>query len=293
MEVAGYTKSFRRKWTHHVFRNLRDAAVWSWMTDSAAWKDTKVRFGERVIELKRGQLVTSERFIADGFCMDRQVVRRLWDALEDEQMITREKTHGGTIITICNYDKYQSQTEVENPPANPGQTHVEPTPNPNKNEGNKYNEDKSLNADFDEWYSAYPLRKGRGQALKAYRAARKKAEAASLLAGAKRYAADPKRKPDFTQYPATWLNGEGWLDESAPALAAEQKPDPEKVYQQRVSMVRKGVRSARDPITNDEIAEMLRKSLVTPEEAERYGYLPPDAGLVKFDVRKLVGGIGR
>src|SRR5690606_25804580 len=36
--------------------------------------------------------------------------------------------------------------------------------------------------EFDDWYAAYPRKKGKGQALKAYRAARKKADAQTLLA---------------------------------------------------------------------------------------------------------------
>ncbi len=131
---GGYTRSYRRKWDNPVFRNLRDAGIWSWMTDSAVWKDTKIRFCDRLIFIKRGQLVTSERFVASGFDVDRQVIRRIWDALEDEQMITRQKTHGGTLITICNYDIYQPSGELENPLNLPSQTHVKPTSNPNKKE---------------------------------------------------------------------------------------------------------------------------------------------------------------
>jgi hypothetical protein len=78
-------------------------------------------------------------------------------------------------------------------------------------------------AEFDAWYAEYPLRRDRGHAWSAYRKARKKTDAETLLAGAKRYASDPARKPDFTAHPATWLNGERWLD-----AAAAAKPRPEK-----------------------------------------------------------------
>lgn len=83
-------------------------------------------------------------------------------------------------------------------------------------------EDKIL-LEFEQWYAVYPLHKGRGQALKAYRLARKKATPDQLLAGAKRYREDPKRNPDFTKHPATWLHGECWKDESAAAQARQSR----------------------------------------------------------------------
>jgi len=78
----------------------------------------------------------------------------------------------------------------------------------------------SFEADFAEWYSRYPRKVARGSALKAYIAARKKASAQELLDGIARYRAT---KPDYADWahPATWLNGERWLDEPAPAEKQE------------------------------------------------------------------------
>lgn len=70
--------------------------------------------------------------------------------------------------------------------------------------------------EFADWYHEYPLHKGRGQAEQAYGRARRKATAAQLLDGARRYAQDPQRDAKFTAHPATWLNGERWLDEPGP-----------------------------------------------------------------------------
>ena len=67
--------------------------------------------------------------------------------------------------------------------------------------------------EFEEWYRAYPRREARGAAHKAYLAARKTADAATLLAAAK--AAQKKyTDPKFTPMPATWLNQQRWLDEA-------------------------------------------------------------------------------
>lgn len=85
-------------------------------------------------------------------------------------------------------------------------------------------EEKDNTPGFEVWYSAYPRHVGRGQAAKAYRAALRKADAATLLAGAQRAARQYAGKdPEFVPYPATWLNGERWLDQ-APAATARVIP---------------------------------------------------------------------
>ena len=66
--------------------------------------------------------------------------------------------------------------------------------------------------DFEAWYAAYPKKVARALALKAYRAARKKADAQTLLAGVdgSRLMA---RGRQYCPNPASWLNQERWLDE--------------------------------------------------------------------------------
>lgn len=143
MSDDGWTKSYRRKWRHPVFRNFRDAAIWAYLTDNAAWQDySDVRFedGPRIV-LMRGQIAVSERYLANGFSCDRQVIRRVLDALETDHMITRTKTTSATIVTICNYGEYQSCEEAEKPTIPTGKTQVEPTSNPPVNPNSE--EDKN------------------------------------------------------------------------------------------------------------------------------------------------------
>ncbi len=78
-------------------------------------------------------------------------------------------------------------------------------------------------ADFDVWWKAYPCKKGKGQARKAYLKALARASPDELLVGVERYRRD---KPDWTQWahPATWLNGDRWLDEPAePSMPEKTK----------------------------------------------------------------------
>lgn len=88
------------------------------------------------------------------------------------------------------------------------QTLTEPSPEPS---GNRH-------GDFERWWQQVSRKVGKGQARKAYATARRKATADELLAGIMRYTADQTgQDPTYTAHPATWLNGERWKDEPAPA----------------------------------------------------------------------------
>jgi hypothetical protein len=68
--------------------------------------------------------------------------------------------------------------------------------------------------EFDDWYSLYPHKVGRGQAERAFKAARKQVDLQTLFDGLERY---KRTKPPDRPWcnPATWLNGQRWLDEEA------------------------------------------------------------------------------
>lgn len=67
---------------------------------------------------------------------------------------------------------------------------------------------------FKEFYDAYPLKKAKPAATKAYARALTRASGAVLLTGAQRYAESRKNEDqNFTKHPATWLNNDCWLDQ--------------------------------------------------------------------------------
>ncbi len=87
------------------------------------------------------------------------------------------------------------------------------TPEPEQ----KKESDSIGEADFEAWWEHVPRKVAKGQARKAYRAALRKTDADTLLAGIKRYAEAVKGKDaQYIRHPATWLSGEGWLDEPEP-----------------------------------------------------------------------------
>ena len=120
--MTGFTYSYRKRWTHPVFNNLVEAAVWAWMCDMAAWKDYTKSTKHGPVEMKRGTLFVSTRFIADSFCMTHWKARNLMERLVQNNMIRphtsphtslTKTAHLGTHFEIVNYDKYQCVTSIE------------------------------------------------------------------------------------------------------------------------------------------------------------------------------------
>lgn len=83
-----------------------------------------------------------------------------------------------------------------------------------KNTNNKKNNNSEL---FEEFWNEYPVKRDKAKAFKAFRSALSRAKFEDILAGVIRYKNDPTRKPEFTKYPATWLNADSWENDYAPA----------------------------------------------------------------------------
>jgi hypothetical protein len=96
----------------------------------------------------------------------------------------------------------------------------------NGNHAKEPNGTAALPPGFVEFWNAYPAKKGRPAAVKAYRSALKRATPEQILDGAERYRDDPTRKPEFTKWPQGWLNEDRWTDEGERDLEQEFLDSP-------------------------------------------------------------------
>jgi len=107
MNNHGFCLAYRNAWTHPVFNNLREASIWNFLYQNAFYEDGEANFNGYTFSLKRGQIIVSTSFLAKGFCMSEKGIRVVIQKLEKHQMLVKQGASRGTIITICNYDKYQ------------------------------------------------------------------------------------------------------------------------------------------------------------------------------------------
>ena len=83
------------------------------MIGRANFRDEEKIIGNKVSVIKRGQFPTSEQKLAQRWQWSRNKVRAYLKLLENMEMITTEGTTVGTIITIENYSKYQSEQPTQ------------------------------------------------------------------------------------------------------------------------------------------------------------------------------------
>lgn len=95
-----------------VFRgDFSRGDAWVWLIENACWKATKFDIKGKIITLQRGQLCASRDRLASAWGWSGSAVERFLTRLQTEQMIGRETGQGKSVITICNYAKYQDKAE--------------------------------------------------------------------------------------------------------------------------------------------------------------------------------------
>jgi hypothetical protein len=144
--VSGGFYLMHRGWLDHpVLGGKREPfcrrAAWAWLIEQASFVPTRVNVSGQVVELQRGQLCHSLRYMAKAWGWDDAKVRRFLAAVEDASMIRRVTDAGQTVITICNYDRYQAASSVGDAPSDAAATQQRRGTDAKKKEGNQGKED--------------------------------------------------------------------------------------------------------------------------------------------------------
>lgn len=117
--MNGWFSVSRKALDHPIFDKRPDRwFLWCWLLKTAAWRDTKQDANGTIVTVKRGQLLTSYRQIEKATGVSMHKIRSLIDLLKKQHTIRTDTNTGRLLITICNYDKYQSRAEADNTPGN-------------------------------------------------------------------------------------------------------------------------------------------------------------------------------
>lgn len=123
------------EWWHE--RNTRDLFFYLLI---AANHDDQTWQGK---DVPRGSIATSRKKLMEAVDLTEQEVRTALNNLQNSRQITSKTTNKNTIITICNYDKYQMQDEDEQPAEQP--TNNQPANQPITSNGEKEKEKEKKN----------------------------------------------------------------------------------------------------------------------------------------------------
>jgi uncharacterized phage protein (TIGR02220 family) len=82
--------------------------LWIHLLIKANYKDTQNWFNGKLITINKGQLITTRKELSYETGIQNSKIERVLKCLEIEQQIEQQKTNTSRLISILNYDKYQS-----------------------------------------------------------------------------------------------------------------------------------------------------------------------------------------
>ena len=201
-----------------------------WVWDEAPTNDPRqllilLSLADVTDEHGRGAYPSKSRMARDSRSDERTVQRHLAKMVKAGILEVEAKAtqHRPTTYTICMEEdsaevpRGDSLSSLED---RPGETQgrqngLSPSPIPLIGIGSNTPTVLDLEADFRSfYYDTYPLKVGPAKARRAFaRAVKNGADPQDIIAGAKRYRDDPRRKKDFTAHPTSWLNAGRWEDQ--------------------------------------------------------------------------------
>lgn len=105
----GYFKFWRRvAFDDIASRNFETLWVFTRLMAMATLQETEIMRGGKLVKIKPGEIVTSLEELSFNGKVDMQKIRRALHYLEKRQTIRQSSDNQGRVITICNWDKYQT-----------------------------------------------------------------------------------------------------------------------------------------------------------------------------------------
>lgn len=221
--VEGWVSIHRQIMDHWIYQEKRVFSrfeAWVDIILRANHADNKFMFGGELIEVKRGQLLTSIRKLCDHWKWSNTKVTQFLKMLEDDGMLVQKSDTKKTLLTVVNYDKFQSYTHEKTTVKrheNDTETTLKHTNNNvnNDNNDNKKKKENIYTPEFEQFWSVYPRKVAKAVAFGKFKAALKKDSFEYIMQCAMNYAKDCEYKGTEQQYikhPSTFLEKERYRD---------------------------------------------------------------------------------
>jgi len=136
----GWIITHRKLRESSFYKDSQAVHLWIHLLISANHKDAQVVRGNKVYEVKRGQMLTGRKLLSYETGINESKLQRLLKVFEKCHMIEQQTNSVNRLISIINYDQYQTSEQQ----VNSKRTASEQQVNTNNNDNNK-NNDKELN----------------------------------------------------------------------------------------------------------------------------------------------------
>ncbi len=122
MQKRGFIQLSRGFFSHWLWEEQRDyskAEAWLDLIRMATFRDETACVQGRMLKLHKGDLVASARYLSTRWGWSRSKVERFLQNLQREAMIEPRNDTGLNIIKLCNYERYNSSWDSDEPPSEP------------------------------------------------------------------------------------------------------------------------------------------------------------------------------
>jgi hypothetical protein len=170
--------------------------LWLYLLHQANWKNGS--------QLERGQLYCSVRTLSEDLNIPATTVHRILKTMERESMIVKRSVgRKPTVLTICNYERYQGDTD-DGGTVSGTQTERRRNTSVRRKEGKK-----NYNGDFEVWWEGFPRKADKAAAARAWAARMREGVSVESLTMARDAYATLRRglDPRYTMHGSTFLNG--------------------------------------------------------------------------------------
>ena len=137
---SGWISLHRKIKDHWIWDNPLHLKMWIYVLSRANYEDNILPFNGKLIEIKKGEFITSYKNFARDCNCGIQQVRTFLNLCKSDSMLLTKSSHHSTHIIICNYTSYQNVQQTNNTPITHRQ-HTNNTPITTENNNNNNNKD--------------------------------------------------------------------------------------------------------------------------------------------------------
>lgn len=219
-------RTIQKHWLYEEKRKFSKYEAWLDLLMMVNYKDNKIVQDGKLVEVKRGERITSVRQLMDRWDWSNTKVINFLNLLSQDEMITYEITpKKKTLIKIAKYHEYQGFQVVEQSEEKTQNNHrtiSETTQNNINNKDNTVNKE-SLSIQqveqFNSWWDLYGKKEGTAKCKIKFMKLLKTYDYSVIEEGTKRYLQHRKGLVARNEFlpnqknPLTFLNGEHFNDE--------------------------------------------------------------------------------
>jgi hypothetical protein len=106
--AEGWVKLHRRIFKSKIWENPNVFRLFVWLVGNVTWQARRQSVGYQWVDLQPGQIATGRKALAAATGLSEKVTRSALKSLEKCQSVAIKRASKFSVITVCNWEEYQS-----------------------------------------------------------------------------------------------------------------------------------------------------------------------------------------